>query len=128
MSRSQVRPHPWLVERAQRFAEVAFVGRDFDKAYESLSESGRRFGSGEQFKEFISKKHPTAFPSFINAADYEPVLGQSKINIYLYGENGTEKFYYRIVMEGSQDSGYKVSGFDRKDSPFPQTDLRKPLK
>jgi hypothetical protein len=113
---------------AQRFAEVAFLGRDFDKAYESLSESGRQFGSAEQFKEFIIKKHPTAFPSFVNTTDYEPVPGQSKINVYLYGENGTEKFYYRMIMEGSQDSGYKVLGFDRKDSPYPQTNLRNPLK
>lgn len=114
-------------EQAQHFAEVAFVEREVSKAYGLLSESGKSYGSAKQFRELINNKHPSAFPSFVTATDYEPVPGQTKVNIYIYGENGSEKFYYRMITEGSQESGYRVSGFDRKNTPYPQSDLRKPL-
>lgn len=114
-------------EQAQRFAEVAFVQRDFSKAYGLLAESGKSYGSAEQFREFINQKHPSAFPSFVTATAYEPVPGQTKINIYIYGENGSEKFYYRMITEGSQERGYSVSGFDRKNIPYPQSDLIRPF-
>jgi hypothetical protein len=111
-------------EQAQRFAELAFVERDFGKAYELLSESGKSRGSAEQFGEFVVKKHPSVFPLFVNATDYEPIPGQNKMGIYLYGENGSDTFYYQMIMVGVQETGYKVAGFDRANAPYPQSNLR----
>lgn len=111
-------------EEAQRFAEVAFVDRDFRKAYELLAESGKGLGSAELFKEFIVKNHHSAFPLFVKTTDYEPVPGKKRINIYVYGENGAEKFYYRVITVGVQETGYKVAGFDRADAPYPRSNLR----
>jgi hypothetical protein len=112
-------------EQAQRFAELAFVERDFGKAYELLSESGKSRGSTEQFREFIVKKHPSVFPLFVNTTDYEPIPGQNKMSIYVYGENGSDRFYYQLIMVGVQETGYKVAGFDRADAPSPQSNLRR---
>jgi hypothetical protein len=114
-------------EQAQRFAQLAFVDRDFGKAYELLSESGKSRGSAEQFREFIVMKHPSVFPLFVNATDYEPIPGQNKMSIYVYGENRGDRFYYQLIMEGVQETGYKVAGFDRADAPYPQSNLRRPL-
>jgi hypothetical protein len=111
-------------EEAQRFAEVAFVDRDFRKAYGLLSESGKGHGSAELFEEFIAKEHQSAFPLFVKATDYEPVPGQKRINIYIYGENGGEKFYYRVITVGVKETGYKVAGFDRFDAPYARLNLR----
>jgi hypothetical protein len=118
---------PLGAEQAGKFAQIAFVDKDFDKAYDLLSESGKQFGTVEQFREFMAKKHPAGFPLSVKLTDYEPVSEQKTVVIYAYGENGTEKFYYRVIMEPVPETGYRVSGFDRSNTPYPQTTPRQPL-
>lgn len=86
--------------QAQLFAEIAFVQRNFTRAYELLSQSAKERGSTDQLREFIAKNHSSTYPLFVSATDYEPMPGQDKIMIYLYGENGDERFYYRMVLVG----------------------------
>lgn len=49
------------------------------------------------------------------------------MNIFLVGEVDSEKFYYRLVMAGTQDAGYKVAGFWRGSGPYPTSKLRHSL-
>jgi len=118
---------PFLAEQALKFAQIAFVVKDFDKAYDLLSESGKQFGSVEQFRALIEKKHPSVYPLSVKLTDYEPLPEQKGMIVYAYGENGTERFYYRLIMDPAQDTGYKVSGFNRSDTPYPQMELRQPF-
>lgn len=46
------------------------------------------------------------------------------MNIYLFGENGSEKLFYRFAMEGVKEKGYKVCGFWRHDGLHP---IKEPL-
>jgi len=56
------------------------------------------------------------------------LMGQKAMNIYLLGGDNDEKFYYRFVMEGTQETDYLVSGFWRNESPYPPSNMRKSLR
>ena len=62
----------------------------------------------------------------ITATDYSPLPSQEAMNIQLYGESGSELFYYRMVMVGTADKGYKVDGMFRGNGPFPAP-IKKPF-
>jgi hypothetical protein len=113
--------------KAQQFADVAFVKRDLDAAYPLLSQNTRASITIDQFKDLVSKMHPSDYPLFVRATDYEPLMGQKAMNIYLIGEAESGRLYYRFVMEGTQESDYMVGGVWRNDAPYPASNLRKPL-
>jgi hypothetical protein len=103
-------------KRAEEFAQVVFVRRDFDKGYAMLSESGRRYVSLEKFKETVTKSHPRNYPIRITATDYEPMSGEKAIYIYVSGEDGAEQFNYTLTLEGTAATDYKVTRFSRGGS------------
>jgi hypothetical protein len=105
-------------QRAEEFARVAFVGKDFEKGYELLSSSGRRYVPFDKFKETIVKSHPRSYPTKITATEYEPMSGEEAIYIYLIGDNGSEHFYYTITLAGTATTGYQVTRFSRGSGPF----------
>ncbi len=113
--------------KAQQFADTAFVERNLLTAYDLLSQNTRKSLSLEQFKDVVSKMHPSHYPPSVAATEYEPLMGQKAMNIYLQGRGSTEKFYYRFVMEGTKESDYMVGGLWRNDSPYPPSNMRKPL-
>lgn len=43
------------------------------------------------------------------------------------GENDREEFYYRFVMEGTSETGYKISGVRRESGPPSHLNLRHDL-
>jgi hypothetical protein len=114
-------------QEAQRFAQAALIERDFQKAYGWFGEGGKAAASFDQFTEALRSSHPMAFPQSVTAIEYEPIPGQRGMNIYLFGENGNEKFYYRFAMEGVKETGYKVSGLWRHDGPYPPSSSRRRL-
>jgi uncharacterized protein with NAD-binding domain and iron-sulfur cluster len=69
----------------------------------------------------INNMHPTAFPASVTATDYEPVAETKGLNIYLLGQKGDQKFYYRFSMEGSEKTGYRVASVWRHEAPPPGT-------
>ena len=113
---------------AAKFAQVAFVKRDFENGYALLADSGKRYVSHEKFQETISRLHPKAFPVSVTASEYEPMPGEKAIHIYLAGENSAERFYYRLTMEGAAGTGYKVARFYRGSEPYPGSGSRQKLK
>jgi len=114
--------------KAQQFADAAFVERNSSAAYSLLSQNTRSSLSLDQFKDVVSKMHPSQYPSSVQAIEYEPLMGQKAMNIYLLGGDNDEKFYYRFVMEGTQETDYLVSGFWRNESPYPPSNMRKSLR
>ena len=88
--------------RAVEFARAAFVDRDIDKAYGLLDPEFQAYAPKEKFVEVITTMNSPISPTVITATEFEPILGQEGMNIYLTGEDGGEKFYYRIPMKGSE--------------------------
>ena len=112
---------------AEKFAEVAFVQHNSQEAYDALSNKTKKGTSPEEFASIIVKIHPTGYPSKVSPLEYEPILGQPAMNIYLQGQNEKEYFYYRLVMEGTADEGYRVGGFFRGNGPYSESSLRRSL-
>lgn len=49
------------------------------------------------------------------------------MNIFLMGDNPDENFYYRLVMEGTASTGYKVAGIFRGNKRYPDSADKKKL-
>lgn len=107
--------------RAVEFAQAAFVKHDIKNGYALLSDSAKRYVSFEQFKEVLSRLHPKAFPTSVTASEYEPMPGEKAIHIFLIGENSGEHFYYRLTMEGTATTGYRVLRLYRGSDPYPSS-------
>ncbi len=103
--------------RAVEFAQVAFVKHDIENGYALLSDSTKRHVPLEKFKEVLARMHPKAFPTSVTATEYRPMPGEKAIYIFLTGENSGERFYYRLTMEGTATTDYRVLRLDRESAP-----------
>jgi hypothetical protein len=113
-------------KKAEEFAQITFVQGNLDSGYAFLADGTKRYVSLAQFKEVVSKLHPNAFPKTVTASEYEPMPGEKAIYIFLTGENAGAKFYYRLTMEGTATTDYKVLRFDRSGgAPAPSSDKQK---
>jgi len=111
---------------AVSFARESFIDLNQPVAYGLLSEGMQRKLSEDQFINLVAEMHPKAFPRVVTATEYEPVPGQDAMNIFLYGENGGKKFYYRLTMRAAATGGYNVSALFRIAAQ-PASTSRKPL-
>lgn len=109
--------------RAHEFLKLAVVDRSLDHAYALIKEEDRRAVSLTAFGEAVRSAHPDGFPTRLRALAYEPVRGQALINIFLVGENSGLRFYYRIPMVGTVDTGYAPGGLFRVEHPPPASAL-----
>ena len=100
-------------KKAEEFAQVTFVKQDVENGYALLADGTKRYVSPAQFKAVVEKLHPRALPKTVTAAEYEPMFGEKAIYIFLTGENSGEHFYYRLTMEGTATTGYRVLRLDR---------------
>jgi hypothetical protein len=119
--------HSLAAKRAEEFARATFVRQDIEQGYAMLSESGKRYVPLEKFKETVVKLHPRSYPVKVAATDYEPMVGEKAIYIYLTGENAGEHFYYTITLDGTAATDYKVTRFGRGSSAFGSTSQKQPL-
>jgi hypothetical protein len=103
--------------KAEEFARVAFIERDMARSYELLAVGTKRYVSLEKHQEVIGRLHPKGYPNAIKAGDFEPMPGEKAIYVFLTGENAGESFYYRLTMEGTARTGYRVLQFDRLKRP-----------
>jgi hypothetical protein len=111
---------------AEHFANAAFVKNDVASAHADLSsEMQSAYPAGELTAD-LSKMHPAGRPTEVAAIEYGPIPGQKAMNIYLKGSGGNEAFYYRLLMVGTSEQGYKVGGLWRGSGPYPPNG-RKPL-
>jgi len=112
---------------ATEFAQVAFVERNADKAFNMLHPDAQAYSTKQKFAEVLTAMNSPTSPLSVNATDFEPIQGEEGMNIYLTGENDTQTFYYRIQMRGTREKGYKPAGLFRNPKPYPKSPLRRPL-
>jgi hypothetical protein len=115
-------------KKAEEFARITFVRQDTEDGYALLADGTKRYVSQDQFKTVVSKLHPRAFPRTVTLSAYEPMPGEKAIYIFLVGENSGEHFYYRLTMQGTRTTGYRVLRFDRSTGPYPPSNERQSFK
>jgi hypothetical protein len=114
-------------KKAEEFAQIAFVKQDIENGYALLADGTKRYVSREQFKEVLAKLHPRTYPKNVTASEYEPMPGENAIYIFLIGDNSSERFYYRLTLEGTATTPYKVLRLDRATEPYPPSSDKKKL-
>jgi hypothetical protein len=102
--------------RAEEFARVTFVNQNVDGGYDLLADGTRRYVTRDKMKEVVARLHPKSYPATVKAGDSEPMHGEKAIYIFVAGEARDEHFYYRLTMEGTAATGYRVLQFDRLKS------------
>lgn len=98
---------------ALEFTRVALLEKDAERGYELLSGGGKRHVPLNKFKQTIASMHPRDYPSKVTATEYEPMSGEKAIYIFLKGQNPDEQFAYRVTLEGTAASGYRVLKIDQ---------------
>lgn len=114
-------------KKAEEFAQIVFVKRDIENGYALLADGAKRYVSREQFKAVLAKLHPRAYPKNVTASEYEPMPGEKAIYVFLMGENSGERFYYRLTLEGTATTPYRVLRLDRANEPYPPSSEKKRL-
>lgn len=117
ISRSDHHDPDFAAMTAVVFAKEAFIDLNQPEAYSFLSEEMQRSASLDQYINKIARMHPKAFPAEVTAEEYEKVQGKDAILIWLYGKKGDENFYYRLRMDGTIETGYKVAEMMRLVQP-----------
>ena len=56
----------------------------------------------------------------IVAIEFEPVIGESAIDIFLEGLSPAGRVYYRVRILGTMEKGYRPAAFVASDTPFAQ--------
>lgn len=110
---------------AVEFAKAVLVERDMDKGYGLLDPEVQSNAPKEKFAEVAMSIVADISPTVVTATEFEPIPGEEMMNIYLTGEKGTEKLYYRIPMRGNAEKGYKPVGILRGE--YPPSASRQPL-
>ena len=112
---------------AEKFAKTTFVDQDFNAGYSLILEKYRKDLSLEEFTDMVNQLHPKGYPTEIKAIEFEPILGQAGMRIFLEGMNHNEQFYYHFVMEGEKATGYTVLTMFRGETEYPPSKLKKKL-
>ena len=111
---------------AVEFAKEAFVDLDQPAAYKYLTDGMRRRLTEDDFIGLIAQMHPSAFPQVVTATAFEPVHGREAVYVWLDGEGGGRRFFYRLILEGAADRGYRIAGL-RRYARRPDDQPGKPL-
>jgi hypothetical protein len=112
---------------AVEFAKTAFVEREVERAYDLLDPEFQAYAPRERFAEVLTTMNSPSSPVVVTTTDFEQIPGQDGMNIFLTGESGDEKFYYRLAMKGSEEKGYRVAGVFRGPRPYAPSEQRRPL-
>lgn len=100
-------------KRAVEFAETVFVQNDIEKGYRLLSDGLRRHVPIAKFKETVTRMHPKGYPTSVTAREFEPMPGGEKaIYIFLTGDGSGESFDYKLTLEGSPATDYRVTNLE----------------
>lgn len=100
-------------KRALEFAKVVLIEKDFAKGHAMLSDGGKRHIPLDKLKQTVASMHPRSYPSKVTALEFEPMLGENAIYIFLSGYTGEELISYRLTLEGTAATDYKVLKIDQ---------------
>jgi hypothetical protein len=110
-------PHDEVLagKRALEFSEAAFVRRDYAAAYELLSDKAKAYQSVENFKKAVGRLELDASPTNLKVTGSEPLPGEvNALDIILVEQNTSKPFAYRVTMERTPASDYRVALFRRR--------------
>src|SRR5262245_6068329 len=110
---------------AVAFSQTAFVDGDADSAFRLLSPELAKTTSSSSVADVLRGMHPDGRPASVKAIEYEPLPGYRGMNILVLGHSDVGDFYYRLLMDGTAEAGYKVSGFWRGTGPYPSANKHK---
>ena len=112
---------------AVNFVRAAIIERDYLSAYQQLSQKAQAESSATSLRDMINRMHPRNWPQSIVATEFEPLPSQRAMQIFLFAKEDGEDFTYRLLMELTADTGYKVSSISRLQGALPLSSIRKPL-
>jgi hypothetical protein len=115
-------------KRALEFGRIALVEKNLDKGYDLLADGGRRHVPRDKFKQSLTAMHARDFPTKLAAVEYEPMADEKAIYIFVRGQNNEEQFNYRLTMEGTAATGYKVLRIDQGTGFFTLSNKKQPFK
>ncbi|HEY7716577.1 MAG TPA: hypothetical protein VIE90_18835 [Candidatus Binatia bacterium] len=95
------------------FARTVFLEKNPQKGYEMLSQGGKRHVPLDKFRQTIAAMHPRNYPTKVTALEFEPMAGEKAIYVFLTGRNEDQQFSYRVTLEGTAATGYKVLKVDQ---------------
>ena len=99
--------------RALEFARVVMIERDFVQGHGMLAEGGKRHIPLAKLEQTVAAMHPRNYPNKITALEYEPMSGEKAIYVFLSGNTGDELISYRLTLEGTAATDYKVLKIDQ---------------
>jgi hypothetical protein len=114
-------------KQALEFGRVIFFQSNPDKGYDMLAEGGRRHVPRDKFKQSIAAMNTGGSPTKLSAVEYEPMADEKAIYIYVTGQNNEKQFNYRITLEGTADTDYKVLRIDQGSGFFTLASKKQPL-
>jgi hypothetical protein len=114
-------------EGAEKFARLAFVEGNAREAYELIWDEGKQRMSFDSAAKTLVEMNKAGRPSHVDATEYEPVPGQPAMSVFLHGTGETGDFYYRLMMMGTEDTGYHVADFYKGSGPYPPSPTRRSL-
>jgi hypothetical protein len=100
-------------KRALEFAKVVLIEKDFVRGHELLADGGKRHIPLDKLKQTVASMHPREYPKKVTALEYEPMVGEKAIYIFLSGNTGEELISYRLTLEGTATTDYKVLKIDQ---------------
>jgi hypothetical protein len=115
-------------KRALEFGRLVLFEKNFDKGYELLADGGKRHVPRDKFKQSIAAMHARSYPTKLTAIEYEPMADEKAIYIYVTGQNSEEQFSYRLTMEGSAATDYRVLKIDQGTGFFTLASRKQPFK
>jgi hypothetical protein len=115
-------------KQALEFTRVIFFDKNLDKGYDMLADGGRRHVPRDKFKQSIAAMHARDYPTKLSAVEYEPMADEKAIYIFVTGQNDEEQFNYRLTMEGSAATDYKVLRIDQGSGFFTLSSKKQPFK
>ena len=110
-------------KRAVEFARVVLIDKNLERGYELLSDGGKRHVPLDKFKQTIVSMNARGYPSRVTATEYEPMAGEKAIYIFLRAQNGDEQVNYRVTLEGTAATDYKVLKIDQ-GAGFPTLSIK----
>jgi len=110
---------PLAAETARRFAQVAFVNKDFSSGLRFVLPNRRNDFTEQSLSKLVETMHPDGdFPNAIIVTGYEVLPGTRSVDVYLESDDALKTRFYRIRVEGDRYTGYFVSELFRQDTRF----------
>jgi hypothetical protein len=115
-------------KRALEFGRVVFIEKNLDKGYDLLADGGRRHVPRDKFKQSLAAMHTRDYPTKLSAVEYEPMADEKAIYIFIRGQNSEEQFNYRLTLEGTASTDYKVLKVDQGTGLFSLSNKKQAFK